>query len=134
MTKKPDSVVYNPETEEYDASKKEYPTNVGAPAFEVSVKDDTLKGKAQNYFNSRLTELKEEYKQLVEEYNWTKLVYEAEYSFEPLVGHPYHLYERENKSIFLSLIAPDEWKQKYVGSFKQLNNGSWEKCEEYEKL
>ena len=73
--------------------------------------------------------MKDEYKKLVEEYNWTKLVYEAEYSFEPLVGETYHLYERKNKSIFLSLVAPNEWKQKYIGSFKQLNNGKWENIE-----
>tara|TARA_Y100001973_G_C5081852_1_gene272865 strand:- start:95 stop:310 length:216 start_codon:yes stop_codon:yes gene_type:complete len=66
--------------------------------------------------------------------DWHKLVYKAEYSFEPLAGEPYHLYEREDKSIFLSLIAPDEWNENYLGSFKQNNTGNWEKCEEYEKL
>lgn len=127
--KKPDNVVFNEDTGEYDASKKEYPTNVGAPNFELEQKDTTLEVKAENYFKSRLNELKDEYKKLVEDYNWTKLVYEAEYSFEPSVGETYHLYERKNKSIFLSLIAPDEWKEKYIGSFKQLNNGKWENVE-----
>ena len=127
--KKPDNVVFNEVTGEYDASKKPYPTSVGAPSFELEKKDTTLEVKAENYFKSRLNELKDEYKKLVEEYNWTKLVYEAEYSFEPIVGQIYHLYERKNKSIFLSLVAPDEWKQKYIGSFKQLNNGKWENIE-----
>lgn len=134
MSKKPDNVVYNIETEEYDASKKEYPTTVGAPKFEVVAKDDTLKHKAQNYFNSRLSELKEEYRKLVEEYNWTNLVYESEIRFDPVPGDVYHLYERKDQSIFLSIIAPDEWKQKYVGSFKQINNGKWEKCNDYEEI
>ena len=127
MSKRPDNVVFNEETGVYDASKKEYPTNVGAPNFTLENKDTTLEVKAEKYFNSRLNELKDEYKKLVDEYNWTKLVYEATYSFEPLVGEVYHLYEREDKGIFLSLIHPYQWKQKYIGSFKQLNNGKWDR-------
>ena len=30
-------------------------------------------------------------------------------SFEPLIGKIYHLYEREDGSDLLSLIAPNEW-------------------------
>ena len=32
-TKKPDQVVFNEETQTYDASLKPYPTNLGAPAI-----------------------------------------------------------------------------------------------------
>jgi len=62
-----------------------------------------------------------------EEYNWTKLVYEATYNFQPIVGHTYHLYEKKDKSLWLSLIGPDEWNQPYVGSFKLQTDGTWEK-------
>jgi hypothetical protein len=127
MKKRPDNVVYDESLQEYTPSKKEYPTNVGAPAFEP-MKDNKLTAhKADTYFSSRLLELKDEYKELIEEYNWTKLVYEATYSFEPLPGEPYYLYEKEDKSIFLSLIGPTEWEQCYIGTFKLLNSGKWEK-------
>ena len=33
-----------------------------------------------------MAEIKEEYKKLVEEYNWTSLIYQSNYSFQPLVG------------------------------------------------
>ena len=121
----PDSVVY---TEgKFDAKIKHYPTNLGAPSFKPISVDKREQHKANTYFESRLNELKEEYQHLVKEYNWTKLVYESEYSFQPLVGAIYYLYERKDRELFLSLISPSEWDQPYVGSFKLLNNGKWEK-------
>ena len=35
--------------------------------------------------------------------------------------------EGKDKKIFLSLIEPELWKQKYIGTFKLMNNGKWEK-------
>ena len=115
----PDSVVYT--NGKFDAKTKQYPTNLGAPSFEPLTVDKTEQHKANNYFESRLNELKEEYNELVKEYNWTKLVYESEYSFQPLVGVVYYLYEKKDRELFLSLIAPNEWDQPYVGSFKLIN-------------
>ena len=131
MTKKkyPDNIVYNYETEKFDANTKAYPTSVGASKFEPIKVDKSDSLKANNYFASRLSELKAEYVKLVEEYNWTSLVYESEYSFQPLLGELYYLYEREDKSLFLSLIEPKQWNQLYVGTFKLLNNGKWELVE-----
>jgi len=128
MKKKyPDNVVFNYETKEFDASKKEYPTSVGAQKFETIKVDKTDSLKANKYFESRVNELKDEYRKLVNEYSWTKLVYMSEYNFQPTLGEKYYLYERENKNLFLSLIKPKEWNQTYVGAFKLLNNGKWEK-------
>ena len=89
--KRPDNVVYDEEIQDYTPSKKEYPTNVGAPAFSPIEENKLTAKKADTYFSSRLMELKDEYKQLVEEYNWTKLVYEANYSFEPLTGEDFQV-------------------------------------------
>ena len=128
MKKKyPDNIVYNEESGEFDAKLKQYPTTVGSQKFEpISVdKSDSLK--ADKYFQSRLSELKDEYKRLVEEYNWTSLVYNSTYNFQPILGENYHLYENKNKDLFLSLIEPSQWKQTYIGTFKLLNNGKWEK-------
>ena len=36
-------------------------------------------------------------------------IYQAEMKFEPVVGNIYYLYENEDGSDFLSMIAPDEW-------------------------
>jgi len=83
--------------------------------------------KADKYFNSRLEELKREYESLLNEYDDTKLIYNSEYSFQPIVGETYYLYQKENGIYFLSIIKPSEWKQNHIGSFRLLNNGVWEK-------
>ena len=87
-------------------------------------KTDTIK--AQKYFNSRLDEIKQEYKRLLEEYDNTKLVYESQYSFQPIVGETYYVYSDDNGKNFLSIIKPNEWKKECLGGFKLLNNGVWE--------
>lgn len=128
MKKKyPDNIVYNETTGKFDANLKNYPTTVGSQKFEPIVVDKSEGIKADRFFNSRLTELKKEYELLVSKYVDTKLVYGSDYNFQPIVGETYHLYERKNGSKFLSMISPNDWKQKYVGSFILLNNGTWEK-------
>ena len=128
MKKKyPDNIVYNEESGEFDAKLKQYPTTVGSQKFEPINVDKSDSIKADKYFQSRLNELKDEYKRLVDEYNWTSLVYKSTYNFQPILGEPYHLYENENKDLFLSLIEPSQWDRVYIGTFKLLNNGKWEK-------
>jgi len=128
MKKKyPDNIVYNYETEEFDANKKSYPTSVGGQKFEPIKVDKSDSLKANKYFESRLNEIKDEYRELVDEYNWTSLVYESTYNFQPILGEPYYLYQNKNKNLFLSLIGPEEWVMDYLGTFKLLNNGKWEK-------
>ena len=128
MKKKyPDAVVYNTKTGEFDAKNKPYPTSVNAPSFKPIKVDKGDSIKANKYFESRMAEIKEEYKKLVDEYNWTSLVYESTYNFQPIVGESYYLYQNTNKNLFLSLIAPNEWNMEYLGTFKLLTNGKWEK-------
>ena len=125
--KYPDNIVYNYELDKFDAKIKSYPTSVGAPGFEPIKVDKSSSITANHYFDSKLNELKDEYKKLIEEYNWTRLVYESEYSFQPIIGHIYHLYEKKDKTLWLSLIGPNEWNQPYIGSFKLQTDGKWEK-------
>ena len=42
-------------------------------------------------------------------------IYDAECPFEPLVGHTYYLYRKDNGIYVLSMIGPNEWgrSQKY---------------------
>ena len=128
MKKKyPDNIVYNYKSKKFDANIKPYPTTVGGQKFEPIKVDKSDSHKANNYFESKLNELKDEYKKLIQEYNWTKLVYESKYLFQPIVGHIYHLYEDKDKALFLSLIAPNEWDRPYIGSFKLQTDGKWEK-------
>tara|TARA_R110002096_G_scaffold249819_1_gene442218 strand:+ start:1375 stop:1770 length:396 start_codon:yes stop_codon:yes gene_type:complete len=125
--KYPDNIVYNPDNDKFDASSKAYPTTVGGQKFEPLCVDRSDSLKADKYFDSRLQEIKSEYTTLVNEYKWTSMIYSASYNFQPIPGEPYHLYENKDNQLFLSLIDPDQWKQIYIGTFKLLNNGKWDK-------
>ena len=129
MAKKklPDNIVFNYDIEKFDANTKEYPTTVSAPAFAPICVDRSDSIKADKYFSSKLKELKFEYESLVDEYKWSNIIYNASYNFQPILGEHYYLYINDNNEYFLSIIGPDEWKQTYVGTFKLLSNGKWEK-------
>lgn len=86
MKKKyPDQIVYDIDSNEYDANTKHYPTTVGSQKFEPIIVDKSEGVKADKYFNSRLEELKREYESLLNEYDDTKLIYNSDYSFQPII-------------------------------------------------
>ena len=129
-TKKPDNVVFNTETQKYDASLKPYGTSVGAP---IIIPTDTIawKNRSINKINHKVSakylELKAEYENMMQEFEYNKLIFNAKFSFEPIIGEVYHLYQRENNESFLSLISPEQCNFKSIGSF-YLNAGQvWEK-------
>lgn len=125
--KKPDNVVFS-EQEGYHAKLLPYATNVGAPAIKMN---DIVSWKSRGItnvnkeFEQRFKELKGEYLKLMEEYQWNELIYEAKFSFEPVIGEAYHLYKAQDASYFLSLINPDQWDKEYVGTFKLNSNKKW---------
>jgi hypothetical protein len=128
--KKPDQVVYNIETERYDAFLKPYATNVSAPVISTT---DSLAWKNRNinkvnkHIQAKYNELKAAYNQMMDQYEYNNLVYSSAFNFEPVVGDTYHLYIRENNSTFLSIIAPEECNFNHVGSFYLDADGIWHK-------
>ena len=125
--KYPDQVVYDEERGFY-SSILPYATNVGAPA--IKHEDvDSWKARGINKVNhqlkSKFEELKEEFKKMIEEYNWNELVYSSKFSFEPVIGETYHLYIGDSGTTFLSLISPNEWNRECIGSFYLDSNQKW---------
>ncbi|MGM0946151.1 MAG: DUF2452 domain-containing protein [Bacteroidota bacterium] len=58
-------------------------------------------------------------------------IYQASIGFEPLINHKYFLYQKEDGSDFLSMIAPEEWGRKkdfahFVAEVKLLADHTWE--------
>ena len=124
---KPDNVADNP-------GLLPYASNVGAPAIkpdDVATWKSEKVVKTNHYFETRYNEIKEEYRKLIESYEWNKLVYESEFKWEPVKGETYYLYQRSegNQDLFLSLIEPhyNEWI--FIGAFKLDSNDKWEKVE-----
>ncbi|WP_165834835.1 DUF2452 domain-containing protein [Flavobacterium cheongpyeongense] len=124
---KPDNVVFSNE-EGYNASLLPYATNVGAPvikADDVAGWKNTGINKVNREFESKFNELKIQYQNLIKEFQWNELVYNARFSFEPIVGEIYHLYKDTDGFDFLSLIGPNEWNKEHVGTFRLNSDKKW---------
>jgi hypothetical protein len=58
------------------------------------------------------------------------MIYEASLKFRPNIGQVYHLYEKNDSSYMLSLVAPGEWGgagpfKEFVSSVKLLADHTW---------
>ena len=105
-----------------------YGDSVSAPAIRPENIDEwKLRGvnKVNKQFKTKFDELKEEFKQLLEEYQWNELVYQSKFGYEPVIGDIYHLYIGKDGNPFLSLIAPNEWNKEHIGSFKLNSEQKW---------
>ena len=128
--KKPDSVVFNTETQKYDAALKPYATNVGAPVI-TTTDTNAWKNRSINKINHKVEakylELKAEYEKMMQEFEYNNLIFESKFTFEPIVGEVYHLYKRKNGDSFLSIIAPEQCRFNALGSFYLNADHIWEK-------
>jgi len=124
---KPDNIVFS-EEKGYNASMLPYATTVGAPVIKI---DDLVSWKSRGIsqvnkeFEQKFNELKTQYENLMKEYEWNEIVYNAKFSFEPVVGEIYHLYRGIDGMLFLSLIDPTEWNKEHIGTFKLNSDKKW---------
>lgn len=63
-------------------------------------------------------------------------IYQASISFEPLINHHYFLYEKEDGTDFMSMVAPEEWGRKkrfsrFIAEIKLLADHTWEIVREF---
>jgi hypothetical protein len=131
MKKKPDLVVWD-EEKGYYQKELTYGSNVGAPAIkmeDVGGWKQVQANIANKQFKTRYEELKTEFQKLIDEVNWNDLVYTSKYSFIPVMGETYHLYIKNDETMFLSLISPEQWNQKHIGSFQLDSTQKWIKVE-----
>ena len=128
--KKPDNVVFNSETQQYDAAIKPYGTSVGAPVITttdtVAWKNRSIR-KVNQKVQTKYLELKSEYEKMMAEFEYNNLIFNAKFNFEPIIGDIYHLYKRDNGETFLSIIAPHECNFNAMGSFYLNADQIWEK-------
>ncbi len=57
-------------------------------------------------------------------------IYLSEMNFEPLIGHTYYLYQKENLKFVLSMLSPEEWgrslKYEFVAEVDLLSDHTWD--------
>lgn len=120
-TKKPDNFAEN-------KALLPYGDNVSAPIIKLenvsTWKEANLK-KVNHQLQARYLELQQESNKLLLDYMWNEFIYNAKFAYEPIIGQTYHLYSNELGEGFLSIIAPNEWDQLYIGSFKLDSNSKW---------
>ena len=82
-------------------------------------------GRVERELQQELVELRDRYLQVIDAFNWNKLIYEAHFGFEPVIGERYHLYQVGEKH-HLSMIEPEHWHQRWVGSFRLNSDARWQ--------
>ena len=125
--KKPDLVVWS-EERGYYSKELTYGSSTSAPAIRLDDVGGWKQIQAQNankIFTKKYEEIKNEFRKLVDEVSWNEFVYSSTYNFLPVIGETYYLYEKDDGSVFLSLIAPNEWRMKFLGATRLESNNKW---------
>lgn len=81
--------------------------------------------RVERELQQEMVEIQERYMDVIDAFNWNKLIYEAQFGFEPVCGEVYHLYEVGSKR-HLSMIEPEKWHQRWIGSFRLNADGRWQ--------
>ena len=130
--KKPDLVVFNEDTQRYDAALKPYGTSASSPVIKplntATWRNDGVQ-RVNKQFQSKFEEVRNEYEQLMQKFQYNDLVYNSKFSFEPNIGEVYYLYNNKKAESFLSIISPNQCSFDYVGSFRLNSDKMWEKLD-----
>ncbi|WP_299519084.1 DUF2452 domain-containing protein [Winogradskyella sp.] len=130
--KRPDLVVFDEDQQRYDAAFRPYATNVGAPQIKLpnngSWKSSQIY-KANKHLKTKYEAIKAEYEELLKVMEYNELVTNAKFTFEPLIGETYHLYNNAKETPFLSIIDPNSCDFSYLGSFRLTSDYLWERVE-----
>ena len=130
MAKKPDLVVFDEDTQQYNAAVIPYATSTSSPVIKplntATWRNDGV-DRVNKQFKSKFDELKKEYEAMMVQFEYNDLVYNAKFNFEPIIGEVYFLYNDKNEESFLSIIQPDQCNFNYLGSFRLNSQKMWEK-------
>ena len=134
MTEKK-QILKRPDSFSEHAHKLPYASNVSGPAMVIPNTDEfkTERGtQAKKFFDEKLDQLRREYEAIISLAEQTQLVYNARYNFVPKVGKVYHLYQHSDERPFLSMIAPNEWRNSYthLGSYCFTADAVWERIDD----
>lgn len=89
--------------------------------------------KVERELEQKLVEMREQYIRTIDQFNWNKLLYEAEINFEPVIGQNYYLYNiRGNYT--LSMIPPEDWIYPSLGTFRLNADQQWDPLEVADNL
>lgn len=105
-----------------------YPTSTLSPQITPpDLTDFKSRGitSVQRELSEKLAAMRQQYVALLDDFHWNKLVYEARFGFEPVVGKTYYLYE-DGDQLALSMIEPRRWHKRYVAALKLGAEHQWQ--------
>ena len=110
-----------------------YPTSTLSPKIvpnDLSTFKSRGISQVERELQQKLIEIREEYIEVVDHYNWNKLVYESEINFEPVIGNICHLYTLRGKNT-LSMRGPEEcfFRDSHLATFKLNVDKQWDLVE-----
>ncbi len=134
----PDKITENPHS-------LEYPHHAGSalvkPEDQGRIKGNALAA-MEHQTDMQLSQIYEQMqlladqaKKLNDRKTISEIIYRAEMRFEPLINHIYHLYEKDDRSHLLSLIAPNQWGRskktfEFVATVRLLADHTWDILEQ----
>ena len=100
-----------------------------------AMREQTSRQMNQLYRQAQL--LAEQAREIQKRAEISERIYTSQMSFEPLIGHSYYLYEREDGTDLLSMIGPDEWGRsqpfrKFLAKVTLLSDHTWDVSEQNE--
>ena len=86
-----------------------------------------------NQLYEQMEVLARQAKLIAERKEISERIYEAAMGFEPIISETYYLYEKEDGSDLMSLVAPEEWGRsfkyrRYLAKVKLLADHTWIEC------
>jgi hypothetical protein len=95
----------------------------------MAMQDQTQREMAQLY--EQMHVLAKQAKEIKKRVEVSEKIYNSQMNFEPVINHIYYLYEKEDNSMILSMIGPQEWGKelpfhKYLAAVKLLSDHTWE--------
>ncbi len=130
----PDKVAENPSTLPYAHTVGSFQIK---PIDEGKVKGRAVRAMEQQttrqleQIQGQIKTLAEQAKAIQERVVISQQIYQAEMSFEPLIGHTYYLYQKKDESFVLSMVAPTEWGrskpfESFIASVTLMADHTWD--------
>ncbi|XVJ68068.1 MAG: DUF2452 domain-containing protein [Lacibacter sp.] len=68
--------------------------------------------------------------EIVKRKELSMMIYDAKLNFRPVIGHIYHLYQKQDETYILSMVSPKEWGEngpfkQFIASAKLLADHTW---------
>ena len=119
----------------------EYAHSVGGFSV-VPTEQGVIKGKAMQAMSEQtqmhldqifeqMQLLAKQAKNLKDRAQVSAMIYEADISFQPVIGHTYYVYEKKDGKTLLSMVSPEEWGEpspfkKFINEVKLLADHTWQ--------